>query len=568
MRKQGFGPLQLLPGIADPEADGSDRSRASKSKQRAESGGSRGRSSRGQEGGRGQKGDRRGSKEQEAAPAPEAKTERKAEPSKRDGDRRDGDRRGRRGKPADAEKGGSKRGGQKRDGSKKPASLPDRPEELLRRDGRILVKVTKEPISAKGSRVSTDISLAGRFLVLVPAADYVAVSKKIESARERRRLKTLATSLRPDGFGIIVRTVAEDRDAKTLDTDLQLLLQKWRKIETQLAGPSDQPQLLYEDVNMVSSIIRDLFTEDYDRILVDDPKLHKNVKAYVQAVAPHMADRVQLHRSNTPVFRSAGLEKAVEQVFSTRVPLPSGGYLFIEHTEAMHVVDVNSGRAGRGKSQAENLLAVNLEAARAVAKQLRLRDLGGIIVVDFIDMRSESARRKVYQALKDEFRKDRAVTKLLPMSDFGLVEITRQRLRPSITAQTNGDSESDARDPAAAMAAAGASEIPQPERDFGPQRLDEPTTTDEVVERIGVWLKHYRDEVPAKYRDRPIVVRVHPLLAAYLRRGFPSPLTRWRFRLRGLRFSLETEPTLHPLEFEARDEKSGKPLRNQYDPSP
>src|SRR5690606_15365307 len=245
-----------------------------------------------------------------------------------------------------------RRSDEKRSGPKKAPALPARPEELLRRDGRILVKVTKEPISAKGSRVSTDVSLAGRFLVLVPAADYVAVSKKIESARERRRLKTLATSLKPDGFGVIVRTVAEDRDAKTLDTDLNLLLQKWRKIEQQLAQRPDQAQLLYEDVNMVSSIIRDLFTEDYDRILVDDPKLHKNIKAYVQAVAPHMAERVQLHRSNTPVFRASGLEKAVEQVFSTRVPLPSGGYLFIEHTEAMHVVDVNSGRAGRGKSQA------------------------------------------------------------------------------------------------------------------------------------------------------------------------------------------------------------------------
>src|SRR5690606_17967105 len=253
---------------------------------------------------------------------------------------------------------------------RKAPTLPDRPEELLRRDGRILVKISKEPISAKGSRVSTDISLAGRFLVLVPAADYVAVSKKIESARERRRLKTLATSLKPDGFGVIVRTVAEDRDAKTLDTDLSLLLSKWRKIEKQLASGVEPPVLLYEDVNMVSSIIRDLFTEDYDRILVDDPRLHKNIKAYVQAVAPHMAERVQLHRSNTPIFRAAGLEKAVEQVFSTRVPLPSGGYLFIEHTEAMHVVDVNSGRAGRGKTQAENLLAVNLEAAREVAKQL------------------------------------------------------------------------------------------------------------------------------------------------------------------------------------------------------
>ena len=440
---------------------------------------------------------------------------------------------------------------------------PSRPEELLRRDGRILVKITKEPISAKGSRVSTDISLAGRFLVLVPAADYVAVSKKIESAKERRRLRTLASSLKPEGFGVIVRTVADGRDAKTLDTDMRLLMDKWNKIESQTGPKAPSPALLYEDVNMVSSIIRDLFTEDYDRILIDDPRLHKNVKAYIQAVAPHMADKVVLHRSNVPVFRACGIEKDVEQVFSTRVPLQSGGYLFIEHTEAMHVVDVNSGRAGRGKSQSENLLSVNLEAAREVAKQLRLRDLGGIIVVDFIDMRSESHRRKLYQELKKEFAKDRAVTKLLPMSDFGLVEITRQRLRPSIT--TKSAEEADGSTPSAAMEAAGASEIPQPDRDFGPIELDQPTTPEDVVDRLAGWLRHYRENVPAKYKDRPIVVHIHPLLEAYLRRGFPSLLTRLRFR--HARFQVQADPTLHPLDFDVRDEKSGKPLTNQYEPS-
>ena len=316
-------------------------------------------------------------------------------------------------------------------------------EDLLRRDGRVIVKITKEPISAKGSRVSTDVSLAGRFLVLVPAADYVAVSKKIASAKERRRLRTLAESLKPEGFGVIVRTVAEDRDAKALDTDLRLLLEKWRKIEAQIRGAGANPALLYEDVNMVSSIIRDLFTEDYDRILVDDPKVHRNLKAYVQAVAPHMAERVVLHKSNIPVFRAAGIEKQVEEAFSVRVSLPTGGYLIIEHTEAMHVVDVNSGRAGRGLSQNENLLRVNLEAAKEVARQLRLRDLGGIIVVDFIDMYAEADRRKIYNALKDEFRKDRAVTKLLPMSDFGIVQITRQRLRPSLMQKADKLSESE-----------------------------------------------------------------------------------------------------------------------------
>ena len=443
----------------------------------------------------------------------------------------------------------------------RPSGPMARPDDMLKRDGRILVKVTKEPISAKGSRVSTDISFAGRFLVLVPAADYVAVSKKIESARERRRLRTLAHSLKPDGFGVIVRTVATGKDAKTLDTDLSLLLDKWRKIEATLNARPDPPELLYEDVNMVSSIIRDLFTDDFDRIVVDDPKLHRNIKAYVQAVAPQMAEKVKLHRSNTPLFRAAGIERAVEQVFSSRVALPSGGYLIVEHTEAMHVVDVNSGRAGKGKTQAENLLSVNLEAAHEVARQLRLRDLGGIIVIDFIDMYHEGDRRKVYQALKREFMKDRAVTKLLPMSDFGLIEITRQRLRPSITAQgADGD------DASSAMEAAGASEIVQPKRHFGPQRLDEPVSHEEIAVHIDAWLKNYSKKVNDRYRDRPVVIRVHPLLETYLKKGIFNRMLKWRLGVKGIKFSFETNSALHPLDFDACDKKSGKSLKARFTP--
>jgi len=445
-----------------------------------------------------------------------------------------------------------------------------RPEDLLRRDGRILVKVTKEPISAKGSRVSTDISLAGRFLVLVPAADYVAVSKKIESAKERRRLRSLAESLKPDGFGVIVRTVADGRDARAIDTDLRLLVDKWRRIETQLAGRPEPPVTLYEDVSMVSSIVRDLFTDDYDRILVDDPKVHRNLKAYIQAVAPHMAERVVLHKSNIPVFRAAGIERQVEEAFSSRVSLPTGGYLVIEHTEAMHVVDVNSGRAGRGLSQSENLLRVNMEAAKEVARQLRLRDLGGIIVVDFIDMYSETDRKKVYNALKDEFRRDRAVTKLLPMSDFGIIEITRQRLRPSLTQKADrltdetpggdgGGTESAVR-----MAAIGAGEISQPERRYEPERRDSVIAPEAVAAAIDAWLRHYKASVPAKYRDRPIALLVHPLLATFLRRGFPSRLFRWRLTMRGIPFHVEEDSSMDPLAFLVRDDKSGKSINAKY----
>ena len=463
-------------------------------------------------------------------------------------------------------------------GSQKNGPIPPN-EELLRRSGKIIVKITKEAISTKGPRVSTDLSLAGRFLVLVPAADYVAVSKKIESAKERRRLRTLATSLKPDRFGVIVRTVAEGRDAKSLDTDLRLLVDKWRKIEQKLNENPEPPVLLYQDVNMVSSVIRDLFSEDYDRILVDDPKVFKNVQAYVKAVAPQMADKVELHTGRAPVFRSLGIEKQVEEAFSKRVNMRGGGYLFIETTEAMHVVDVNSGRAGRGKSQKQNLIDVNVEAAREVAKQLRLRDLGGIIVVDFIDLKYDRDRKKVTDVLKQEFAKDRAVTKLLPMSDFGLVQITRQRLRPSITANAT-DEDGNPLDAADAVAAAGAGEIRRQGQQAYVEPEPQPQSTEPATERPALapedaspralsgrlrgWLDHYRQTVDERYKRRPIAVKVHPLFGAYLRRGFPSPLTRWRLALRGITFVLEEDASVDPLAFDVRDQKSGRSLLKKY----
>jgi ribonuclease G len=308
-----------------------------------------------------------------------------------------------------------------------------RPSDLLNRGQDILVQVTKEPISNKGSRISTDLSLAGRFLVLMPLQRYVAVSRKVTENKERRRLEALASSLVPDGFGVIVRTVAEGRDAKSLDKDLKLLMERWRRVEKKLSNGLRAPSLVHEDVDMASSIIRDQFSDEYDRILVDDKSLFHSIRSYVRAVAPKMVDRVQLHDSGQPVFEAAGIQGGADRAFKDRVELPSGGYLFIEQTEAMHVVDVNSGRSGRGKSQKQNSLDVNLEAARVIARQIRLRDLGGIIVVDFIDLRSDKDKKKVYDELKKGFAEDRAVTKVLPMSDFGLVEITRQRLRPSIT---------------------------------------------------------------------------------------------------------------------------------------
>ncbi len=441
------------------------------------------------------------------------------------------------------------------------------PEVLLKRDQRILVKIVKEPISTKGSRVSTDISLAGRFLVLVPVADYVAVSKKIVSYKERRRLRALAKMLLPEGFGVIIRTVAEGKNAKALDTDLRLLVDKWRKIEKKMAGLPAPPVCVHEDVNMVSSVIRDLFSDDYDRILIDDIKLYRNVKGYIQAVAPHMAAAVQQHKGNEPVFQAARIARDAAEAFESRVDLPTGGYLFIERTEAMYVVDVNSGRSGRGMTQEDNSLRVDLEAARVIARQIRLRDIGGIIVIDFIDLRDERNRQKVYDELKREFRKDRAVTKLLPMSDFGLIQITRQRLRPSITttfAGPDGSSGDGGGDKVAPLPTRSEMQKPaqrEPARVALPPALAvveekaPAATPEEMVRAMEAWLVAFKQSG----KRRAVALRVHPFTAAYLNRKVPNQPTRW-FMRHLVHVRVEIDAALDPLSYLFVDPKDGKPF--------
>lgn len=488
-----------------------------------------------------------------------------------------------------------------------------RPSDILNRGQTILVQITKEPISNKGSRISTDISLAGRFLVLVPLQNYVAVSRKITDDDERRRLESLANSLVPDGVGVIVRTVAQDRDAKSLDKDMKLLMERWRRVEKRLKEKPSPPALVHEDVDMASSIVRDEFSEEYDRIVVDHEGLYHSIRSYVRAVAGHLVDRVELHDSDEPVFESVGIQHGADRAFKDRVELPSGGYLFIEKTEAMHVVDVNSGRSGKGKSQAENSLNVNLEAARVIARQIRLRDLGGIIVVDFIDLYDEDDKQKVYDELKKGFEEDRAVTKVLPMSDFGLVEITRQRLRPSITttfSSANGapsdDGEGEA-DPdelrraerkirrleeevkqrerevehlkeeddtpdeevealrqkiqslEAELEAARAEQQTEGEIDSSsasaesPAELQEEAAPDALVEDIEQWIVEHSDQ------HRAVTLRVHPFVAAFLRRPVPTYPTRW-FMDHLVRVHLEDDANVPPHTFRVADAQSGEPL--------
>lgn len=302
---------------------------------------------------------------------------------------------------------------------------------VLRRGQKLLVQIVKEPIGSKGPRISTDITVAGRFLVLIPMGDYIAVSKKISNYKERRRLKGVLRDMVPEGFGVIVRTVAQNKDKTALEEDLRNVLLKWEKIVDKLET-AKPPSLLYKDLNMTESLIRDLFAKNYDRVLIDDQKMHREIKNYVNQIAPKMAPNVELYKGKAHIFDHMNISKDVNSIFSPRVRMRSGGYLIFEQTEAMYVVDVNSGPYAAKKRQEDNSLKTNLEAAREVAKQLRLRDIGGIIVVDFIDLRDDKNRKKIYDELKKEFKKDPAKTNVIGMSDFGLVQITRQRIRPSV----------------------------------------------------------------------------------------------------------------------------------------
>ena len=308
-------------------------------------------------------------------------------------------------------------------------SRPSTPK--LQKGQEILVQITKEPVNNKGVRVSSSISLPGRFCVLLPFDGKVGISKKIQDFKERKRLRQMARGILPRNYGLIIRTVAKDQTEDALKDDLKNLMKTWQEIEASVKTEKP-PSLIYQDMNTTSSVIRDLFSSDITKVFIDSKKLYKQIKNYVQVVQPGLVDKIELFPSGNSIFDSFKIEEQIKTLMSRKVPLPSGGYLIVEHTEAMVVVDVNSGRYAKSKEQELNSLKTDLEASREIARQLRLRDIGGIIVVDFIDLEEDKNRKKIFDELKKEFRRDRAKVTVLPMSDFGLVQITRQRIRQNI----------------------------------------------------------------------------------------------------------------------------------------
>lgn len=308
-------------------------------------------------------------------------------------------------------------------------------DQVLKKRQPLLVQILKEPISTKGPRLSCEITIPGRYLVLTPFSNIVAVSKKLGNTEERKRLQTLGESIKPKNFGLIIRTAAEGKKVADLHEELRLMVSKWEDIYTQMRK-NQPPMKLLSELDKASSILRDVLNDSFNRIVVNDRELYDNIKHFLGSIAPDAVKIVNFHKSNKPIFDTYGISRQIKASFGKTATMASGAYLVIEHTEAMHVVDVNSGPKTPSSNQEEAVLRVNLEAADEIARQLRLRDIGGIIIVDFIDMRNAEHRKMLLKAVRDAMKKDRAQHTILPLSKFGLMQITRQRVRPEVKINT------------------------------------------------------------------------------------------------------------------------------------
>lgn len=314
---------------------------------------------------------------------------------------------------------------------KKKKKTPERIQDILKEGQDILVQVTKEPIGTKGSRVTTELSLPGRYVVLVPGEEHVGVSRKIYDWGEKKRLKRLTYETKPDGFGCIVRTVAEGKDRNEIKSDIKHLARLWKDIVRQ-ADKKKAPVLLHKDIGMIHSVLRDVLTPDINSVVVDSKREYKKMLSYLKSVAKGLRSNVRLYDGEVPIFDAYNIEPEIEKMLDRKVWAKKGAYFVIDQTEAMVTIDVNTGRFVGKTTQESTVLKTNLEAAREIARQIRLRDIGGLIIVDFIDMEKAENRRKVFEEFKAAFRHDRSKNSILPISDFGLVEMTRERIRPSI----------------------------------------------------------------------------------------------------------------------------------------
>ncbi|HEY5826631.1 MAG TPA: Rne/Rng family ribonuclease [Cyclobacteriaceae bacterium] len=364
------------------------------------------------------------------------------------------------------------------------------------------VQVVKEPISTKGPRLSSELSIAGRYLVLVPFSNAVSVSKKISSSDERKRLQRIIQSIKPEGFGVIIRTVAEGKESAELDRDLRNLVSMWQEGMDRMVTANPRDKIIGE-LSKTSSILRDLLNESFDNVHVDDKKIFEEAKAYIHTIAPDKEKILKMYTGKAKIFEHYGIEKQIKSAFGQTVSLRGGGYLIIEHTEALHVIDVNSGnKSTREENQETTAMSVNLEAAKEIARQLRLRDMGGIIVIDFIDMRSAENKRVIFNKMKDEMDEhDRSKHTILPLSKFGLMQITRERVRPQMNIAT---------------------------KEVCPTCNGTGSITASIL--ITDQIEEHIEHLFVKQNEQNLVLALHPFLYAYYTKGIISKRVKFFFK--------------------------------------
>jgi len=413
----------------------------------------------------------------------------------------------------------------------KATHQPDLPKDgsiqnVLKVGQEIMVQVVKEPINTKGPRLTCELSFTGRYMVLLPFGDKVSVSSKIKRGEERTRLKQLVQSMKPKNFGIIVRTVAEGKRAAELDAELKTLLKRWEDAIVKVQKAKTTPQLIFEEQTRAVALLRDLFNPTYDGIHVNDEDIYNQIRDYVSMIAPEKTEIVKLYKGTVPIFDNFNVTKQLKSGFGRTVNYKRGAYLIIEHTEAMHVVDVNSGtRIKKENGQEANALETNLGAADELARQLRLRDMGGIIVVDFIDMNLAEDRQMLYERMCENMKKDRARHNILPLSKFGLMQITRQRVRP-------------------AMDVAVEESCPTC---HGTGKIKSSILfTDQLESKI--------DRLVNKIGIKKFTLYVHPYVAAFINQGVISLKRRWQLKY-GLGVRIVASQKLAFLQYEFYDSK-------------
>ena len=400
--------------------------------------------------------------------------------------------------------------------------------DTLRQGQELIVQIAKEPISSKGPRLTTEISFTGRFLILIPFNDKISVSQKIKSSEEKVRLRRLIESVKPANFGVIIRTSAENKRVAELNNELRALLKCWEDSVAK-AQRSEVPSLIYEEDSRAVSVIRDIFSPSFENIYVNDAEVFDQISHYVNLIASDRKDIVKLYTDDTPIFDQFNITKQIKTSFGKTVSFKSGAYLIIESTEALHVIDVNSGnRSKSSTSQENNALDVNLRAADEIARQLRLRDMGGIIVIDYIDMAQAEHRQALYDHMREVMANDRARHNILPLSKFGLMQITRQRVRPALDIVTAESCPS----------CHGKGEV-QPSLLF----------TDVLKDKI--------DYLFNSLKVTQFTMYVHPFVDAYLKKGIISEYNRWRMEY-GFKFKIVADQSLAYLEYRVIDKNKNE----------